>query len=696
MTRLRGRRAAGYVTIGWIRGLASLPAASEMGPRALSVDEMTSTAETQESVKVTLPDGSVREVERGAPVLAVAEAIGPRLAKAALAAKVDGQVVDLARPLTADAAVEILTDRSPGALDVLRHSAAHVLATAVRKLRPEARIGFGPAIDDGFYYDFEVDRPFTPEDLEAIEGEMTKVVAADDPFERREVSREEARGLFAGDPLKLERLEELGDDEVITIYRNGPFLDLCRGPHVPATGRLKHFKVLHAAAAYWRGDEKRQSLQRIYGTAWFSREDLDEHLHRLEEARKRDHRILGRDLDLFSVNELVGPGLILWHPKGAMVKSLLSRAVEDDNLANGYDLVYTPNITREELFHVSGHLPLYAENQFPPMEAGAGEGEEVRYRAKPMNCPQHALIYRSRPRSYRDLPIRLSEVANVYRNERSGTLHGLLRVRGLCMDDAHIFCTLEQVEDEIFLCLDQVDRLVRKTFGFELEFEVSTRPEERLGGDEVWDRAEAMLERALQRKEIPYQVDEGGGAFYGPKIDIKFRDAIGRLWQGPTIQLDFNLPERFELEYTGTDNKPHRPVMIHRAIFGTLERFTGNLIEHFAGAFPVWLAPVQVVVIPIADDHAESARAFGAELRARGIRAEVDDRNETLNYRVREAEMQKVPYMAVIGGREVEAGTAAVRVRGAGKKQEVMERGGIVERILEQVRGRGLGVGFEG
>ena len=653
-----------------------------------------SVAESAERVRVTLPDGSVRELLKGNSVRDLAEQIGPGLAKAALAAKVDGQVVDLARPLEGDARVEILTDRNPEALDVLRHSAAHIMATAVRRLRPEARIGFGPSIEDGFYYDFEVSRPFTPEDLEQIEKEMAAVAKESEPFERRVVSREEARELFAGDPLKLERLEELPEGETITVYRNGPFLDLCRGPHVPATGALKHFKLLNAAAAYWRGDEKRQTLQRIYGTAWFTKDALDQHLHRLEEVRKRDHRVLGKQLDLFSIQEMVGPGLVFWHPKGALVKWLLTRAVEDDNVANGYSLVSTPNITREELFKVSGHLPLYAENQFPAMEAGAGEGEEVKYRVKPMNCPMHALIFKSQPRSYRDLPIRYSEVANVYRNERSGTLHGLLRVRGLSMDDAHIFCTMEQIEDEIFLCLDQVDRLVRETFGFELSFEISTRPEDRLGSDDVWDQAESMLQRALQRKGIPFDLDEGGGAFYGPKIDIKFKDAIGRMWQGPTIQLDFQLPERFELEYTGQDNKPHRPVMVHRAIFGTLERFTGNLIEHFAGAFPVWLAPVQVVVIPISDDQAEVARRYAAELKSLGIRAEADDRGETLNYRIREAETQKVPYMAVIGGREATEGTAAVRVRGAGRKQEIVDRKEFAERILEQMRTRTLQVGF--
>jgi threonyl-tRNA synthetase len=632
----------------------------------------------------------VRELPRGATARQLAESIGAGLARAAVAARVDGTVVELDRPIEADAPVAILTERDPDALEVLRHSAAHVLATAVRELYPGAGIGFGPPIEDGFYYDFDVPRPFTPEDLETIEKKMQEVVQRDYRFERAVVDRAEANRRFADDPLKLERIAELGDDEVISTYTDGPFTDLCRGPHIPSTGRLKHFKLLSAAGAYWRGDEKRQMLQRIYGTAWFKKEDLEQHLHRLEEARKRDHRVIGKQLDLFSIQEVVGPGLVFWHPKGAMVKWLLTRAVEDDNLAVGYDLVYTPNITREELFKISGHLPLYGENQFPPMAAGAGEGEDVAYRVKPMNCPMHALIFKAQQRSYRDLPIRLSEVANVYRNERSGTLHGLLRVRGLSMDDAHIFCTLDQVEDEIFLCLDQVDRIVRRTFGFELDFEVSTRPEERLGGDDVWDRAEAMLQRALERKEIPYRIDAGGGAFYGPKIDIKFRDAIGRLWQGPTIQLDFNLPERFELEYTGPDNRPHRPVMIHRAIYGTLERFTGNLIEHFAGAFPVWLAPEQVRIIPISADQGEYAHVLAKRLKGAGLRVSVDDSGETLNYRIRQGELEKVPYMAVVGAREAEADSLALRVRGAGKKQEVMTTDAFLARVGEEVRTRAL------
>jgi threonyl-tRNA synthetase len=642
------------------------------------------------ALRLTLPDGSVREVPYGSTGGDLAAAIGPGLARAALAVRVDGRVQDLGRPLTADATVAILTERDPEALELLRHSAAHVLATAVRELYPTAGIGFGPPIEDGFYYDFDVPRPFTPEDLEAIEARMREVAERDYPFEREEVDRATANRRFADDPLKLERIAELGDHEVISLYTDGPFVDLCRGPHVPSTGRLRHFKLLSTAGAYWRGDERRQMLQRIYGTAWFRKEDLEAHLVRLEEARKRDHRVLGRQLDLFSIQELVGPGLVFWHPRGALIKWLLSRAVEDDNLASGYDLVYTPNITREELFHLSGHLPLYAENQYPPMAAGAGEAEDVRYRAKPMNCPMHCLVYRSHHRSYRDLPIRLSEVANVYRNERSGVLHGLLRVRGLCMDDAHIFCTFDQVEDEIGLCLEQVDRLVRAAFGFELDFEVSTRPPERLGDDASWDRAERMLQHALTARGIPFRIDAGGGAFYGPKIDIKFRDAIGRLWQGPTIQLDFNLPERFQLEYTGPDNAPHRPVMIHRAIYGTLERFIGNLIEHFAGAFPVWLAPEQVRVLPISEAQEDAAGAVTRQLRAAGLRATLAAGNATLNYRIREAETAKVPYMAVLGQREVDAGTLAVRTRGAGTKQDIMTVDAFAARVADEVRTRAL------
>jgi threonyl-tRNA synthetase len=643
-----------------------------------------------DELHVTLPDGSTRVLPAGATAHDLAAQIGPGLAKAAIAARVNGEVRDLARPLPDGATVAILTDRDPQALDVLRHSAAHVLATAVRQLFPKAGIGFGPPIEDGFYYDFEVERPFGPEDLEAIENKMVEVAKADHPFVREEVSREEAKRRFKDDPLKLERIDDLGPDEVISVYTDGPFVDLCRGPHVAGTGKVKHFKLLHGAGAYWRGDERRQMLQRIYGTAWFTKDDLDAYLRRLEEARKRDHRVIGKQLDLFSIQEDVGPGLIFWHPKGAMVNFQLRRFIEDVILARGYQLVYTPHVTREQLFLRSGHLPLYAENQFPPMAAGEGESEEVKYRVKPMNCPMHILVYASQQRSYRDLPIRLAEIANVYRNERSGALHGMLRVRGLSMDDAHIFLREDQITDEIFALLDIVDLVLGKTFGLAYRLDLATRPLKKLGDDRMWDVAERGLEEALKRRGLTYRIDHGGGAFYGPKIDVKFNDAIGREWQGATIQLDYELPERFKLEYTGADNKAHRPVMIHRAIYGTLERFVGFLIEHFAGAFPLWLAPEQVRVLPISDAQLEAARRVAETLTQAGLRVHLDDRNDTLNYRVRDGELMKVPYLAVVGQREADSGTVAVRARGAGKKQEVIPVADFVERLKQEVTTRSL------
>ena len=643
-----------------------------------------------DSIRVTLPDGSQKTLPAGATGLDVAKAIGPGLAKAALAIRVNGDVRDLGRPVPDGAAISILTDKDPQALDVLRHSSAHVLATAVRQLFPHAKIGFGPPIEDGFYYDFEMDRPFGPEDLEAIEKAMGEVVKADYPFVREEVSRAEAKKRFKEDPLKLERIDDLGENETISVYTDGPFVDLCRGPHVPSTSRIKHFKLLHAAGAYWRGDERRQMLQRIYGTAWFKQEDLAAYLHRLEEAKKRDHRVIGKQLDLFSVQEDVGPGMIFWHPKGAMINFQLRRFIEDVILERGYELVYTPHVTREQLFLRSGHLPLYAENQFPAMGAGEGESEDVRYRVKPMNCPMHILIYAAQQRSYRDLPIRLAEIANVYRNERSGTLHGMLRVRGLSMDDAHIFLREDQIEQEIFNLLDIVELVLGKTFGLAYRLDLATRPAKKLGDDAMWDVAERGLEQALKRRGLAYKMDVGGGAFYGPKIDVKFNDAIGREWQGATIQLDYELPERFKLEYTGTDNKPHRPVMIHRAIYGTLERFVGFLIEHFAGAFPLWLSPEQVRVLPIADAQLDAARKVHDQLRAAGIRSHLDERAETLNYKIRDGETHKVPYMAVVGQREAEAGTVAIRARGEGKKQVVLPLDEFLTKILEEVRTRSL------
>ena len=642
------------------------------------------------TVRLTLPDRSVKEMPVGTTASAVAEDVSSGLARSAVAAVVNGEVWDLDRPIQDDAAIEILTDKSPLALEALRHSAAHVMATAVRELFPDAKIGFGPSIEDGFYYDFEVPTPFTPDDLDKIEKKMHEVVQAAHHFVREEVDPAEARERFRGDPLKLERLEELADDEVISVYSDGPFVDLCRGPHVRTTKQIKHFKLLHAAGAYWRGDSTRQMLQRIYGTAWFKKADLDAHLRRLEEAEKRDHRKLGKQLDLFSIHDDVGPGMVLWHPKGAIIQHELRQFIEDELLRRDYDLVYTPHVTRRQLFVRSGHLPLYEDYQFPSMAACKGEPENVMYQVKPMNCPVHALIYAARQRSYRELPLRLSEVANVYRNELSGALHGLLRVRMLTMDDAHIFVTEDQIEDEIFDLMDLTDFVLNRTFGFEYRIDLSTRPDRKIGDDAMWDRAEGALERALERMDATYGRDVGGGAFYGPKIDIKLKDAIGREWQGTTIQLDYQLPERFELEYTGADNKPHRPVMIHRAILGTMERFIGCLIEHFAGAFPTWLAPEQVVVLPIAEDQAEAAHGIHKRLRGIGIRATVDDRNDTLNYRIRESELMKVPYMAVVGKREIEEGTVAVRVRGAGKKQQVMSVDDFEARLLGQINSRSL------
>jgi threonyl-tRNA synthetase len=602
-------------------------------------------------------------VPEGTLPLVVVESIGPRLAKAAIAVVVNGQVQDLVTSLRADGEFLVLTEKDPRSLAVLRHSAAHILATAVRRLRPSAQIGFGPSIEEGFYYDFGVAEPFTPEDVAAFEAEMQRVVAEGHPFMRREVSRGEALEEFADDPLKLERIAELGPDEVISTYTDGPFTDLCRGPHVPDTGYLKHFKLLNTAGAYWRGDEKRQMLQRIYGTAFWSKPALDEHLHRLEEAKRRDHRVLGAQLDLFSTDQRVGPGLILWHPKGAIVRNEIEKFEQDLILRHGYDLVYTPHIASERLYEISGHLQTFRENMF-----GAMEVEGAAYRPKPMNCPGHIAIYQSRARSYRDLPIRYAEFGTCYRYERSGVLHGMLRVRGFTQDDAHVFCTPDQVRTEIGRLLDLVHEILA-VFGYEYLIELSTRPEKSLGSADVWAEAEKTLAEVLESRGQKYKIDAGGGAFYGPKLDFKLVDAIGRYWQGPTVQLDFNLPDRFQLEYTGADNQPHRPIMLHRVLVGSMERFVGGLIEHYAGAFPVWLAPEQVRVLPLTDDVASAASAVHQRLRDAGIRSHLDARAETLQYRVREGNLMKVPYLAVIGPREAQADTVAVSVRGAGEKQ---------------------------
>jgi len=638
---------------------------------------------SSEQIRVTLPNGDVIEMARGSSAGDVAAAIGPGLAKAAVAAVVDGQTIGLMEPIDTDVSIQILTDRDPGSLAVLRHSAAHILATAVRELRPGAGIGFGPAIDDGFYYDFEVDEPFTPEDLETFEKKMAEVAAADQPFERRRVSKEEARGLFSDDALKLERLEEFDDDEVITVYENGPFLDLCKGPHVPTTKRLKHFKLLSGAGAYWRGDEKRQMLQRIYGTAFHKRADLEEYLNRLEEAKKRDHRVLGKELDLFSIQEEVGQGFVLWHPRGGIIRHTIEEFLKASLLEHGYELVYSPQIASEELYKISGHLEVFEENMFPAMD-----DDGTRFRMKPMNCPHHFMIYRTNQRSYRDLPLRFAELGTCYRYERSGTLHGMLRVRAFTQDDAHIFVRPDQVADEYNRLLDHADELL-KVFGYDYNYSLGTRPEKAIGDPDVYDAATESLRSVLEARGAKYEEEPGGGAFYGPKIDVNIVDAIGREWQGGTFQLDFQMPERFGLEYVGSDNQPHKAVVIHRTLLGSMERFVGGLIEHYGGAFPTWLAPEQVRVMPVGEQWDASARELGQTLVAAGVRATVEAR-ETIPYRIREAEMLKIPYMAVVGEREAGDGTVAVRKRGAGKKQEVMSRDDFVALVTEEIRTRAL------
>ena len=637
-----------------------------------------------DQIELTLPNGDVLTMERGVTPGEVASSIGPGLAKAALAAVVNGETVGLMDPLQSNADIRILTVKDPESLPVLRHSAAHVLATAVRELLPSAGIGFGPAIDEGFYYDFDVDTPFTPDDLEAFEKRMAEVTAADQPFERRQVTKDEARQLFGDDPLKLERLEEFEDDEVITVYENGPFLDLCKGPHVPSTGKLEHFKLLSGAGAYWRGDEKRQMLQRIYGTAFHSRPELDKHLDRLEEAKKRDHRVIGKELDLFSIQEEVGSGLILWHPRGGIIRHTVEEFLKNTLLEHEYELVFTPQVASEELYRISGHLEVFEENMFPAME-----GDGARFRMKPMNCPHHFMIYKTQTRSYRDLPLRFAELGTCYRYERSGTLHGMLRVRCFTQDDAHIFVRSDQIAEEYDRLLDLTDYLL-KIFGYEYHLALSSRPEKAIGDPEVYDQATETLRGVLERREADYVLDEGGGAFYGPKIDVNLVDAIGREWQGGTFQLDFQMPQRFGLEYIGADNKPHEAVVIHRTLLGSMERFIGGLIEHYGGAFPTWMAPEQVRVLPVGEQWNESAREFAENLEQAGIRTSVEAR-DTLGYRIRDAETLKIPYMGVIGEREATNGTVAVRSRGIGKKQEVMDRSSFIDRVLDEIQNKSLG-----
>ncbi len=564
----------------------------------------------------------------------------------------------------------------------IRHSAAHLLADAVLEIFPEAKYAIGPPVETGFYYDFDISRPFTPDDLVELEAVMKLRVGEAHPFEMSSVTKDEARELFRDQPYKQEIIDELELSETITTCKHGNFLDLCRGRHVEATSDIPAFKLLNVAGAYWRGDESKPMLQRIYGTAWESKESMEAHLSQLEEAGKRDHRILGRDLDLFSHHDQVGSGLILWHPKGAMVRSIMENHWREQHINRGYQLVYSPHIGKSSLWETSGHLDFYRDSMYEAMDV---EGQE--YYAKPMNCPFHVHIYDSEKRSYRELPIRYTELGTVYRYERSGVLHGMLRVRGFTQDDAHIFCMPDQIEDEIVGVLDFAFDLL-SAYGFQ-EYEVflSTRPEKAVGELDQWDLATNSLKNALERRDVLYSMDEGGGAFYGPKLDIKVRDAIGRSWQCSTIQFDFNLPERFDLKYVGSDGQQHRPFMVHRALFGSLERFFGVLIEHYGGAFPMWLAPTQAILIPISDRHIEYANEVQRELSSDGLRVDVDIRNERMNQKIRLAQMQKIPYMLIVGDKEKELGGVAVRLR-SGEDLGIIKISGLVARIKGEIGNR--------
>lgn len=634
-------------------------------------------------VKITFPDGSSKEYPKGITPLEVASDISSRLAKAALAAKVNGDLVDLTEEINSDAEIRILTFDDEEGREVYRHSASHVMAQAVKELFPEAKLGIGPAIEDGFYYDFDVSRGFTPEDLERIEERIRRIIKADYPFIRKEVPREEAINLFEemGEIYKVELLKEM-EDEIVSLYEHDGFIDLCRGPHLPSTGRLKVVKLLNVAGAYWRGDERRKMLQRIYGTAYERRSDLEAHLKRIEEAERRDHRKLGRQLDLISFHEEAGAGLVYWHPKGAMIRKLIEDFWRDQHIKGGYEFVYTPHIGKSWLWETSGHLDFYNENMYSPMDV---DGQE--YYIKPMNCPFHIMIYKTRIRSYRDLPLRWAELGTVYRYERSGVLHGLMRVRGFTQDDAHIFCTPQQIEDEILRVLRFSLEMLR-AFGFgEFEVYLSTKPQKSVGETERWEQAQSSLREALEAEGLPYEVDEGGGAFYGPKIDIKIRDAIGRSWQCSTIQFDFNLPDRFDLSYVGEDGREHRPYMVHRALLGSIERFFGVLIEHYAGAFPLWLAPIQVRVMNVTRDQEDYALQVTQRLKDAGLRADNDIRGEKLGYKVREAQLEKIPYMLIVGAREKDKGTVAVRTR-RGEDLGDMPIEVFIERVKGEIESR--------
>lgn len=622
------------------------------------------------SIQLTFPDGSVREYDAGVTGAEVAASIGPRLAKAAVAVRVDGEATDLSRPINSDAGFEVVTDSTEAGRHVLRHSAAHVLAQAVLNLYPGAKFAIGPPIADGFYYDFDIGRPFTPEDLSAIEAEMGDIIAGDQSFVREELDVDAALETFADQPFKVEIIEGVDEAEGaggsgVSVYRNEAFVDLCRGPHVPSTGRLKAVKLMRSAGAYWRGDEANAQLQRIYGTAWESPKELDAYLVRLEEAAKRDHRRLGAELELFTFPSALGSGLAVWHPKGGILRTVIEDYSRRTHLAHGYEIVVTPHVAKAELWHTSGHLAFYAEGMYPGMELD----HETEYRLKPMNCPFHILIFDSRGRSYRELPLRLYELGTVYRYERSGVVHGLLRARGFTQDDSHIFAMEPQLGDELQNLLD-FTLMVLRDFGFtEFEADLSTRPEKFVGDPSLWDKAEAALAAALEKADLSYEVAPGEGAFYGPKIDVHVKDAIGRRWQLSTLQVDFAQPENFELLYSTSENTRERPVMIHRALMGSIERFVGILIEHYAGALPGWLSPVQATVVPVADRHIDYAREVQHHLQSHDLRVDVDGADDTVGEKIRRAVTSKHPAVLVVGDKDVAAGTVGMRLRGEDKEE---------------------------
>ena len=638
-------------------------------------------------IAITLDD----QQERLPRAITVAEALKSLMSgkqrKQTVAVYANDKAIDLDAELGEDCVIAPIKKDSPEGLEILRHSTSHIMAQAVRELfGDDVKIAIGPAIENGFYYDFLRDTPFSPEDFEKIEQKMAEIAAKALPFSHRTISRQEAIEMFRqqGEKYKVELLEEIEDDTV-SIYQQGSFVDLCRGPHIPNTSWVKDFKLLRVAGAYWRGDENNDVLQRIYGTAFFDKKALKKHLNDLEEAKKRDHRRLGKDLQLFTINDQIGPGLILWQPKGSQLRRLIEDYWKDEHYRHDYELLYTPHIARQDLWNTSGHLDFYSENMYASMEI-----DEVKYQLKPMNCPFHIGVYKSNKRSYREFPIRWAELGTVYRYERAGALHGLLRVRGFTQDDAHIFCRKDQLEEEIFNILE-LNLLILKRFGFEdYDVYLSTRPEKSVGSDDIWEKSTEALKQALEKKGLGFEIDPGEGVFYGPKIDIKIKDQLGRSWQCSTIQVDFNLPDRFDMTYTGSDNRDHQPIMIHRALMGSLERFVGVLIEHYAGVFPIWFAPIQARILNITDDQSAYCEKVYSQLRKAGVRIEKDLRNEKLNYKIREAQMAKIPYMLIIGEKEKADGTVTVRMRD-GKNLPPMSIDEFAEKIEEETRqGRGI------